>query len=274
MPSEAELSDRYRQEYRRLRREQVTDTFLVARGLRAQAQRSFILEHRADWKSRTDLEVMDVRCAAGSLLSAFSSNARTLTGYEPDEQMASAAHDRLPTRAEVHNRLLGAPLPDSPRYDLICMSHALEHVRDPVETIRRLFGFCKAGGVVFLEVPNESSFMVERLCNRGRRGLFHLSFFQRKHLKRCIERAGGIPLKLGTFGEDLHSPSFFGRGGMRRLAGGISRRLFRGRQADLSRLRRVMFYENPRGGSWLRCLCAPSEEVRATDGNSRPITSA
>lgn len=39
MPSEAELSERYRQEYRRLRSEQVTEAFLTARDLRAEAQR-------------------------------------------------------------------------------------------------------------------------------------------------------------------------------------------------------------------------------------------
>jgi SAM-dependent methyltransferase len=264
MPSKALLSSRYKQDYRSLRQEQVTDSFLAARDVRAQAQRDFILANRVDWRARSDLDVMDVGCAAGSLLSAFSSKARTLTGFEPDGRMASAARDRLASRAEIHNRLLDAPAPGATRYDLVCMSHALEHMCDPVETLRQLFGFCKEGAVVFLEVPNESGSTVEILCNRGRLGVFHLLFFQRDNIVRCIERAGGDTLKIGTFGDDLEPPALLAPGGMRRLAGAIARRLFRGKHAELSRLHRVMNYENPRGGAWLRCLCAPeSPEARS-----------
>jgi len=256
MPADSELAERYRQEYRELRRERITDLFLAARGLRAQAQHSFILGTAPEWRNSAELDVMDVGCAAGSLLEVFASNARILIGYEPDERMASAARDRLAGRAEIRNRLLDWPPPDERRYDLICMSHSLEHTREPISTLSHLFEYCNEGGRVFLEVPNETLATVRTLCDRDTRGVFHLHFFQADHLRRCIELAGGRVLRIGTFGDDLHAPPFLGSGGMRRIATGVSSRFFRSARARQARLSRAMFYENPRGGIWLRCLCA------------------
>ena len=83
-------------------------------------------------------------------------------------------------------------------YDCVHMSHVLEHLHDPLESIRRIGDSMKSGGVLVVEVPFEFG----DLFDRFRQGVLrrpravnavpssHLTFFTLKSLCRLLEKTG------------------------------------------------------------------------------------
>jgi len=78
------------------------------------------------------------------------------------------------------------------RYDVVFMSHVIEHVLDPVETMARVRELLKPGGVVYVETPNVGSPDARLFGEHW--GLVHhprhLWFFTRATLRRLLEGAG------------------------------------------------------------------------------------
>lgn len=78
------------------------------------------------------------------------------------------------------------------RFDLIFMSHVIEHVPDPAATVVKLGSLLKPGGVLYLETPNVGS-LDARLWGQ-RWGLVHyprhLYLFDRATLTDLLERGG------------------------------------------------------------------------------------
>ena len=100
--------------------------------------------------------VLDVGCGPGRLLAALGAGgSHRLLGVETDERAAAAARGR---GVEVFvGELCDAPFA-SGSVDLVVLRHVLEHVRDPVATLRAAFAVLRPGGLVLGEVPNHRSF--------------------------------------------------------------------------------------------------------------------
>lgn len=98
--------------------------------------------------------VLDVGCSEGSLFSAMrkANFDGTLVGIEPNAEFRVYAASRYgatvyPTEFE---------LPDSFKHgvDLIVINHVLEHLIDPVASLRHLRRFVKPAGHVYVDVPD------------------------------------------------------------------------------------------------------------------------
>lgn len=79
------------------------------------------------------------------------------------------------------------------RFDLIFARHVLEHMADPIATVRDWIGMLSPRGVLYIEVPNTSS-VTARLLKERWPLLYvpkHLSHFTRKTLAQAIEAADG-----------------------------------------------------------------------------------
>ncbi|MGQ0805356.1 MAG: class I SAM-dependent methyltransferase [Actinomycetota bacterium] len=78
------------------------------------------------------------------------------------------------------------------RFDMIFMSHVIEHVLDPVATVAKITSLLKPGGVLYIETPNVGS-LDARLWRRTW-GLIHyprhLYLFDRSTVRRLLERGG------------------------------------------------------------------------------------
>lgn len=79
------------------------------------------------------------------------------------------------------------------RNDAIHCSLVLEHVRDPVATLRQIHDLLLPGGILCVVVPNEFNPLQERLRTRyGYTPLHetHVNYFTPETLRGCLERAG------------------------------------------------------------------------------------
>ncbi len=198
LPSEARLEALYRQQYRQTRNELPDRSYLRDLDARAEAQLAFIRGHNA--LDLSNARVLDVGCSAGSFLKACSRFASSLAGFEPDDAMRRAAHGRLPERARLYETVFRHDSLKGREFDLIAVSHVLEHVPQPVSFVASLCDLLSDSGALMIEVPNEDLLTIANALAARHRGRMHLFFFSPDSLRSTIETAGGRLLRLASFG--------------------------------------------------------------------------
>ena len=102
-------------------------------------------------RTKLGAQVLDFGCGAGNLLRSFS-NSRAdfnLFGYDLDDR-------ELKNLNAVKNfkKLFVGELNTSLKFDLISMSHTLEHITNPKETLRQLRGLLSPEGYLVIAVPD------------------------------------------------------------------------------------------------------------------------
>ncbi len=142
--------------------------------------------------------ILDFGGGTGSLMCAFL-----------DAGHACAVVDYAPQAIPGVERLADSlgDLDGGRRFDLITASHVVEHVADPVETVRSLAARLTPGGRLYLEVP------LELVGGPPRRSdpVTHINFFSEPSVLALLRRAGYRPLACDT-AATLHA------GGRRELA--------------------------------------------------------
>jgi SAM-dependent methyltransferase len=113
-----------------------------------------------------------------------------VTGVEFDPEAARNTSER-------HGlRVLACTLEDArfddETFDFISMFHVIEHLHDPVATLREVRRVLKTGGQLMLRTPNFDS-LTRRAAGKHWRGVEaprHLYLFNRRSLSRALEEAG------------------------------------------------------------------------------------
>lgn len=83
-------------------------------------------------------------------------------------------------------------------YDAITMSHVIEHVHDPVQTIEAVFALLKPGGYFYIETPNLAAYG-RQIHGRHWRGLEpprHLVIFETETMRRVLKDTGFTKITL------------------------------------------------------------------------------
>lgn len=130
--------------------------------------------------------VLDVGCGTGAFLLTLSPSVRRL-GVDIDEPSIREArrHAGPSIEFEIADfesfRCTEAP-------DLITMFHVLEHLTNPVRTLRSLRAIAKAETRLVIEVPLLEA--GETNNANGTFGVQHLTQFTRTTLQKCLSRAG------------------------------------------------------------------------------------
>lgn len=131
--------------------------------------------------------VLDVGAGQGHLVAALRSMSMVADGVEPLASGRAAAQHLHGISLLEH-----VPPAGTAAYDLITLVHALEHVRDPLDLLKRLGGLLGERGSIFIEVPHAGS--IEYLRPSRRRELLalpgHLFHFTPGSLARIVERVG------------------------------------------------------------------------------------
>ena len=98
-----------------------------------------------------DARILDVGCGTGGLLDRLTRiGFNNLAGADPFIEADGRSSEGVP--------LMKADLRDvDGKYDLIMFNHSLEHVPDPVETLKVAYGKLAAGGMCLARVPTTSS---------------------------------------------------------------------------------------------------------------------
>lgn len=133
--------------------------------------------------------LLDVGSGNGEFLMRARTLGWTVKGIEPDPvaraQAMAQGLDVLP--GAVEDLLAG-----SERFDVITLSHVIEHVHDPRRMLKCIHVLLKPGGMLFLETPNIESYGHQRFGSswRGLEPPRHLVLLNRGSLEKMLRETG------------------------------------------------------------------------------------
>ncbi|MBI5245072.1 MAG: class I SAM-dependent methyltransferase [Elusimicrobia bacterium] len=142
--------------------------------------------------------LLDVGCATGFFLNAARVSYEVI-GVEPSCWAREFAEKQLHVPVAV-GTLEEACFPDG-RFDVVTLIDVLEHLPDPMSTMREVFRVTKPGGIVYVMTPDIDSLSARFLRSRwwGLRPA-HLTYFSRKTLAALLEKCGYEILYARSYG--------------------------------------------------------------------------
>ena len=140
--------------------------------------------------------LLDVGAASGLLSERLTAQGWRVTGIEEDTEAAAVARGRC-ERMVVANLNEGLPDLGEP-FDAIICADVLEHLVEPLGTLRGLTAWLKPGGRIVISIPNVAHVLIRLSLLAGRfdyfdRGILdrtHLRFFTQRSIERLIAAAG------------------------------------------------------------------------------------
>lgn len=149
---------------------------------------------RAIRRHKRNGRLLDVGCGPGDLLV----EARR-AGFEPlglEYSPALAAHARDRGGLEVYEGDVATLRSDAP-FDVVVMSHVVEHVVSPIDTLREVRRLLTGNGVLYVATPNICSWEA-RFPGWGSYEPYHLSYFAPSTLTLALREAGFRVRELWT----------------------------------------------------------------------------
>ncbi len=134
--------------------------------------------------------LLDVGCGGGAFLRRMRKAGWVVTGTEPDAKAAArlAAQERFPVYSSLEDLIQEGGL----HFDVIVLSHVIEHLPDPIHTLAQLRSLLSKGGRLLLTTPNALS-LGSRIFGASWRGLEpprHFNVFSPVSLRQALEHAG------------------------------------------------------------------------------------
>ena len=162
--------------------------------------------------------LVDLGCSTGQMLEAGLHRGWRVTGIELDPDTARFTAERLGVEVVAGSAI--QQLDSLGTFDLVVMSHWLEHVPAPGEAFQRAAGHLRTGGLLLLRVPNAAS----RLARFARTGWswfspgIHLIYFVPESLPALAKRSGLDLIDARTVrGDALSLPVELAIGVVRRI---------------------------------------------------------
>lgn len=268
-PASDQLAAYYRSEFIQGRHRIQTVVEARERAARKGSAAKYSAEGLADGLA-SGSRVLEIGCSYGFLLDAVRKAAQChVEGVEPSEVSARFAREELgvPVFRGTVEQYLGTPVAD--RFDLIIISHVLEHLADPVGVLRSLERRLAPRGrlyvcvpdVTHLQEPPETFFQVPHLVSFSPWTL-HLAFSAaglkiiRLHRKLRAPKSGmeAYGVRIGDPVDAFpHAPLRIGCR-PRAVAAGIrrARRLYGALRAAKNAVRAVPFLDAERFGPRMR----------------------
>ncbi len=131
--------------------------------------------------------LLDIGCADGAFLEVAGKQGWRVCGVERQESSAALARARGLT---VYSPSIDA-LPAGMRFDVITLLDVIEHIREPLPFLERLWAMLTPGGMLYLETPNFGS-IYRHACGQKWMGfiLHHEILYSERALASLLRRSG------------------------------------------------------------------------------------
>jgi len=142
--------------------------------------------------------LLDVGCGHGRFMTAMAKQGWSVFGIDFDGAAVEAARPTHGNRVRVGT--IDDVVASGERYDVVCASHVLEHVENPIHFLKQCRAILNPNGIVAIKTPNVRSYGHQRF-GRDWRGLEpprHLHIFTSEALRECAQSAKLQVLKLVT----------------------------------------------------------------------------
>lgn len=135
-------------------------------------------------------KILDIGCGRGWMLSILKDWGWEACGTELSLESSSFAREKL--HLNVATKKVSDCAFPADHFDVVTLWHVLEHLHDPLSTMKEINRVLKNNGALIVEVPNFGGFQARLFGNKwfhldSPRHLFH---FSAKSLRRSLEDAG------------------------------------------------------------------------------------
>lgn len=139
------------------RERELQSNFSWARGINFPTYNTILGHYQAKsvLKHARGRRLLDMPCGDGILTAYLSEQFDEVTGVDASESHLRSARERLPEADLYHGLIEEVELPG--HYDTVTMLNILEHVIDPVLTLRKAASFVAPDGVLIAHVPNSQA---------------------------------------------------------------------------------------------------------------------
>jgi 2-polyprenyl-3-methyl-5-hydroxy-6-metoxy-1,4-benzoquinol methylase len=169
----------------------------------AESRWQLLVQQLPKWDSQPVIKILDLGAGQGCFGMVAS---KYLPGQkieyfavEPDAMMRDslkASWKNVDSKIQLH---LHPSLNDiKQKFQIIVLSHILEHISDPVNLLTRLNGFIEQDGILFVDVPNQDHLFKKNVFP-------HLLFFSPESLKYVFEISGYLTISVRSWGRDRES---------------------------------------------------------------------
>ena len=133
----------------------------------------------------TGKTLLEIGVGAGQSILWFEEEGFDVSGIEPDGRNVSMINKVLKRGKVAETSVEG--FSSDKVFDVIWMSHVLEHLIEPVRFLKKIRNNLKKSGIFFIEVPNcEYEPMLQSSIEKNP----HLYHFTKKALTKMVERTG------------------------------------------------------------------------------------
>jgi SAM-dependent methyltransferase len=147
--------------------------------------------------------LLEIGSGLGYLLAEFKEDGWDVFGVDPDQLLCRYAKQELGVDS-ISTVLENVGIPDE-SYDVVIMNHVIEHLGDPLGTLREINRVLKPSGHFVVETPRYDTLMFRLLGRRERsiNCIGHIYFFTTQTLKNLYEAAGFRTIQLDYVGRSL-----------------------------------------------------------------------
>ena len=135
------------------------------------------------------IRLLEIGAYAGYFLDAVRPYAGSVAGVEPDPDCREWVARRLGIQMEEDVACLAHE-----RFDVVVMFHTLEHLPDPVQSLKQISKVIAPGGKLIIEVPNVDDALISLYEIPAYQNFYyqraHLFYFSKSALKQVSELAG------------------------------------------------------------------------------------
>lgn len=114
---------------------------------RADERANFVLRHAANRR----LRLLEIGCGGGWNLIPFLERGHDAEGCDYDDNYIQAGRDR---GLSIHRGSIDEMITTGRTYDIVILSHVLEHMLDPVRELGKIAGLLASSGWLYVEVPS------------------------------------------------------------------------------------------------------------------------
>ncbi len=148
------------------------------------------LDYPFKWLSKsTKGRMLEIGCGAGTLLNTMGNWGWAAEGIDFDSAAVEGAKD---AGLDVTQGDLLSQGYDDAAFDAVVISHVVEHLPNPIDTLRECRRILKTAGVLLIITPNSES-LGHRLFKRDWRGLEpprHLKVYNQRAMRELVREAG------------------------------------------------------------------------------------
>jgi SAM-dependent methyltransferase len=169
----------------------------------AETRWSLLVSYLPKWDKEVVINVLDIGAGQGCFGMVASEylpeHKIDYTAVEPDLLMRDSLNESWKNvDSKVQLRLYNSLDGIKQKFNIIVLSHVLEHISDPVNFLESLHELLDRDGLLFVDVPNQDHLFKKNVFP-------HLLFFSPESLKSVLENSGFMTITVGSWGRGRES---------------------------------------------------------------------